>query len=141
MEKKSIKMKVNELLNHYAGMVEVVKEKKVFSGAVNLALAKNNKVLEDEMKVYQESAEKLVEKYVHKNKDGNPETKKQKDGAEVYVFETDEQEEAYKSALKSLGDTEIEVQVNMVKYEDFEEKGADKPTAYDLIVLGFMIED
>lgn len=141
MEKKNKRMKESDVLNYYAGMVEVVKEKKVFGGAVNLALAKNNKILEEEVKAYQESLEKLVDKFVHKDADGKPETKKQSNGTETYVFERDEQEKAYRAAVNALGETEIDVQINTISYKEFNEEGADRPTAYDLIVLQFMIED
>lgn len=140
MEKKNVKMKVSEMIKAYTGLASVVGERKLFSGEVNLAIAKNYKILDDEIKTYNENVDDLIEKYVHKDSDGKPETKKVEEGKFKYVFETNEKEKIYVKAIEELQDTEMEVEVNMISERAFD-TGNEQPTAFDLISMEFMIKD
>lgn len=140
MEKQNVKMKVSEMIKAYTGLTAVVGEKKLFPGEVNLAIAKNYKILGDEMKAYNESVNNLVEKYVHKDSNGEPEIKEAGKGKFKYVFETNEKEKMYVKAVEELQNTELEVEVNMISDSVFE-KGNEQPTAFDLIAMESMIKD
>ncbi len=140
MEKQSVKMTVKEMLGAYTGLTEVIREKKLFASEVNLAIARNSKILEGEVKTYQESMNAAVEKYVHKDGNGNPETKKLPNGMQEYVFETDEQKEQYLKAVRDMEAAELEVDVNMITAETFGDAN-EQPTAYDLVALDFMLKE
>lgn len=141
MEKQNVKMEVAELLRNYAGLSEVINEKKVFASEVNLAIAKNSRILENEVKSYQESLKQIIDRYVHKDESGDPETKKQPGGAQEYVFETAEKKKEYLKAVRELECVDIELDISVIKYDSLEESGSDKPTAYDLVALDFMIKE
>lgn len=140
MEKQNVKMKVSEMIKAYTGLTAVVGEKKLFPGEVNLAIAKNYKILGDEMKAYNKSVNSLVEEYVHKDSKGEPEIKEVEKGSFRYIFETNEKEKMYVKAIEELQNTEMEVEVNMISDSSFD-TGNEQPTAFDFISMEFMIRD
>lgn len=135
MRKDNQKMTIRDISLTYAKLSEVVKEKKVFSGEVNLAIAKNTLTLETELKNFEKSKESLVNKFVHKDEKGNPESKNNE-----YVFTSDEDKTSYIKSVEELLEAEIEVEVHKVKYELLEDEKHDTPTPADLIAMDFMLD-
>lgn len=124
-----------ELQERYMGLAEVIKEKKLFPAAVNVAMAKNNAIMSGEIKAHSEAAKDIIEKFTMKGEDGEPVVKDNR-----YVFENKENEDAYIDAMEELNNLEIECRVQKVSRNLFDEKH-DEPTAYDLVLLDFMLED
>ena len=129
------KISTKELQERYAGLAEVIKEKKLFPAAVNVAMAKNNAIMTEEMKSNGEAARDIIDKFVMKDGSGEPVVKNNR-----YVFETAENEKAYIGAMEELNNLEFECRVQKVSRNIFDEKH-EEPTAYDLVLLDFMLED
>lgn len=135
MRKDNQKMTIQDINLVYAKLSEVVKEKKVFSGEVNLAIAKNILILEAELKNFEKSKESLVGKFTLKDGEGNPESKNNE-----YVFASDEDRISYVEAVKELLKAEVEVEIQKVKYELLEGEKYDIPAPADLIAMDFMLD-
>lgn len=135
MKKENKKMKMQEIISSYLGVSELVRDKKIFAGDVSLAIAKNFKMLKENVDTRNETAKTVVEKYVKHNEKGEPETKGQQ-----YIFETSEDEKAFKNAMQELSEAEMEIEVQTVPYELLKENDKySNPTASDLITLDFML--
>lgn len=135
MKTTKVKMKVADIKRAYAGLSEVIQEKKLFTGEVNLAIARNNISLENQMKCYRESVSAAVNRFVLKDEEGNPVVKNDK-----YTFLTKEDENAYLQEMAELEKAEMEVEIMKVKYDLLNDVKHDEPTAYDLVTLDFMLE-
>lgn len=135
MKTVAVKMKVADIKRAYAGLSEVIQEKKLFTGEVNLAVARNNISLENHMKCYRESVSAVVNRFVLKDEAGNLVVKNDK-----YTFLTKEDENAYLQEMAELEKAEMEVEIMKVKYDLLSDEKHDEPTAYDLVALDFMLE-
>lgn len=136
MRAKKVKMKMSEVRLEYARLAEVIGEKKLFAGEVNLAIAKNNLALEEQIKCFNESMKNLVERFAAKDESGKPIIKDNR-----YIFETTEDETGYLSAIEELENTEVEVDIQTVKCEAFTSGKHEEATAFDFVAMNFMIED
>lgn len=135
MRKENQKMTIQEITTAYAKISDVIQEKKVFAGEVNLAIAKNVLTLENELKNYEKSRKNFAEKFASKDEQGNPQTKKNE-----YIFETVEDKDAYIMSVQELMKTEVEVEINRVRYELLEDEKHDTPSAANLVALDFMLD-
>lgn len=129
----TVKMKMSEVRMAYIKINEVINEKKLFPGKVNIAIAKNNMALDNQMKCFNEGTKPLVERFALKDENGNPEIKNNS-----YVFETKEMEKQYVKGVEELDKTEVDIQIIKVEYDAFD-GGKDDPTAFDLVALEFML--
>ena len=136
MVAEKIKMTMADVRLEYTRLSDLVREKKLFAGEVNLAIAKNNIVLENQVKLFNDCIDKLVERYAAKDASGKPQVKNN-----MYVFETAESEKAYREAVTEQEKTEIEMEIQTVKADALIDEKHDEPTAKDLVALIFMIKD
>lgn len=136
MEKRTEKMKMADVRLNYTRLGEVLREKKLFNGEVNMAIAKNNMALESHMKCFEENIKMLVERFALKDENGNPMVKGNK-----YIFGSKEDEDNYLRAAGELEDIEIEIDIQKVRYDNLTDEKHDEPTAYDLVSMSFMLED
>lgn len=135
MRKDNQKMTIQEIGLKYGKLSELVKEKKIFAGEVNLAIAKNTLVLESELKDFEKIKDSFIDKFVHKDEKGNPESKNNE-----YVFASDEDKISYIKSVEELLTTELEIEIHKVKYELLEDEKHDVPGAADLIAMDFMLD-
>lgn len=135
MREVKVTVTTKELQEHYIGLAEVIREKKNFPVEVNMAMAKNNAVMERELKAGNEAAKEIIDRFTMKDEQGEPVVKENH-----YVFEKKEDEEAYIKAMKELDEVEFECQVYKVSRSVFDDKH-EEPTAYDFVLLDFMLED
>lgn len=127
---------MSDIRIEYARLGEVLREKKLFAGEVNIAIAKNNMSLETQIKHFEKGVKDLAERFVAKDVNGNPVIKNNK-----YTFETMEDENCYLKGVEELENTELELEIQMVKYDVLNDGKHDEPTACDLVALNFMLED
>lgn len=135
MEAKTVKMKVTDIRTAQMGLSEVIREKKLFPGEVNLAIARNNISLENQMKCHRESLKTLIERLTLKDEEGRPVVKNNK-----YKFATEEDENKFLQEASELENVELEFEVMKVNYDAVNDGKHEEPTAYDLVALEFMLE-
>lgn len=136
MTGEKVTMKVADVRMEYARLSELVREKKLFSGEVNLAIAKNNMALESQIKIFNANLENLVERFTAKDASGKPLVKNN-----MYVFDTAENEKAYRQSVEELEKTEVELEIQKVSEELLSDEKHDEPTAQDFIALMFMLKN
>lgn len=135
MKERKITVTAGELRKIYAKVTELIKEKKLFTAEVNLALARNHTELEKQLKPVDATAYDLLEKYAAKKENGELEVKNGR-----YLFETDEKQKKYMEQAEELEKTEIEITVFKVESEKVVDGKHDEPTAFDLVAMDFMLE-
>ena len=135
MEERKITVTAGELRKNYSRVTELIKEKKLFTLEVNVALARNHAELEKQLKPIDTTAYNLLEKYAVKKENGEFEVKNGR-----YLFETDEKQKEYMDQADELEKTEIEITVFKVKSEKVVDGKHDEPTALDLVAMDFMLE-
>lgn len=135
MREEKVTITTKKLQEHYIGLAEVIKEKKNFPVEVNVAMAKNNAIMENELRAGNEAAKEIIDRFTMKDQQGEPVVKENH-----YVFEKKEDEEAYIKSMRELDEIEFECKVYQVSRSVFDDKH-EEPTAYDLVLLDFMLED
>lgn len=133
-------MKIKELTPCYSRLMNLVDRKKVLPVKLSYAISKNSIMLQNEVKFYIEERNKLVDTYVKKDDDGEPESKEGQ-----YVFETSEDKKAFLLEQKNLEELEVELSeiIRKVNIQIIEEMGEkyDTLTAEDLLAIDFMLEE
>lgn len=102
---------------------------------MSYALAKNISKIENELRIYNDERQKLLDKYTVKDDNGNNLID---ENNQLKI--ADEHLEAWNKDIKELLEIEVDIDVHMIKLDDFLNGECDLTPA-ELMIIDYMIEE
>lgn len=126
------KTTIEQLISASGSFDYLISRRERLSGKVNYQLSKNIKPVKDELDAYNEARKGIIKKYANKDENGEP---------VIISNEYDipkELKKEFDAEIDELMNTEVDIQVKMIKLDDLESAGL---SAADYFNLDYMIEE
>ncbi|GAA0100823.1 DUF1617 family protein [Paraclostridium bifermentans] len=118
-----------------AAQMGAIANKQGLPKKISYAIAKNMAKIESELKIYNSERQKLIDKYAHKDEQGNVQIDRNNN-----LKIMDEHIKDWNKEINELLDVEVNVEIHKFNIDDLYNSDCDM-TPYDFILIDYMIED
>ena len=131
-----MELAIKNLLNGKSTLV-VLGNTKGLSSVIAYRIAKNIKAIDEELKIFEETRINLVKEYANKDEDGNPITKKDETGNEVFDIEN-EKMKLLSQEIEKLQDEKVNIDIKQLSLEEIDKA---ELSPLELSSIDFMISE
>lgn len=129
-----MELTIKKLLNGKAALITLGNTKGL-SSVIAYRIAKNIKVIDEELKTFEETRLNIVKEYSNKDKDGNPATKKDVNGNEVFDIDN-ENMKLLSQEIEKLQDEKVDIDIRQLSLEEIDKA---ELSPLELSSIDFMI--
>lgn len=129
-----MELTIKNLLNGKAALITLGNTKGL-SSVIAYRIAKNIKVIDEELKTFEETRLNIVKEYSNKDKDGNPATKKDVNGNEVFDIDN-ENMKLLSQEIEKLQDEKVDIDIRQLSLEEIDKA---ELSPLELSSIDFMI--
>ena len=131
-----MELTIKNLLNGKAALITLGNTKGL-SSVIAYRIAKNIKAIDEELKTFEETRLNIVKEYANKDKDGNPATKKDANGNEVFDIDN-ENMKLLSQEIEKLQDEKVNIDIKQLSLEEIDKA---ELSPLELSSIDFMIAE